>query len=196
VLGGWPLVGATALAVGLMVVLVLAIGGVTEVSLLVSIRATALTSFVLFLSAFLASSARTVWKTPLTGWLIRNRRYLGVSFAASHTFHLGAIASHSVLTGQTPNPVTTVAGGLAYAFIAAMVATSFDRTAAWLGPARWRRLHVTGMYYVWFIFTYTYIGSSSRSRASGFLAVVLVLALLARLWIRRRRQPVRNGVIG
>ena len=35
-------------------------------------------------------------------------------------------------------PGTLVSGGIAYAFIVAMAATSFDRTAAWVGPAAWR----------------------------------------------------------
>ena len=50
-----------------------------------------------------------------------------------------------------------VLGGLAYAGIAAMTATSFDRTAAWLGPRRWRRLHVVAGHYVWFIFLASYL---------------------------------------
>jgi hypothetical protein len=41
---------------------------------------------------------------------------------------------------------------MAIPFIAAMTATSFDRTAAWLGPRRWQRLHTVGGWLVWFIF--------------------------------------------
>jgi hypothetical protein len=170
--------------------------GITGEGLLITIRVTALTSLVLFLTAFLASSVRTLSRSRAARWLIRNRRYIGVSFAASHTLHLGAIVTRSILTGQAPPLFTIVAGGLAYFFIVAMAATSFDRTAAWLGPARWRRLHLSGMYYIWFVFVYTYAGSAARSSVSGFLAVVLVVSLAARLWIRRRRQAVRDGVIG
>lgn len=35
---------------------------------------------------------------------------------------------------QRVNIITWVGGGLAYVFIAAMTATSFDRTAALIGP--------------------------------------------------------------
>ena len=43
-------------------------------------------------------------------------------------------------------------GGIGYVVIIAMTATSFDRTAAAIGPAAWRRLHLTGGYYLLFQF--------------------------------------------
>ena len=39
-------------------------------------------------------------------------------------------------------------GGIGYAFIVAMAATSFDRTAAAIGARAWRMLHLTGGYYL------------------------------------------------
>ena len=43
-------------------------------------------------------------------------------------------------------------GGVGYAFIIAMAATSFDRTAAAIGPRAWRILHLIGGYYLLFQF--------------------------------------------
>jgi hypothetical protein len=177
-----------------MTALILGVHGLTEEGLRASIRATARTSLLFFLCAFLASSLRTLRRTALTAWLLRNRRYLGVSFAASHTFHLVAVLALVASTRESLSSTTLVGGGIAYAFIAAMTATSFDRTAAWLGPRRWRQLHVTGLYYIWVIFALTYSGSEEP--ASRFLFALLVGALLARLWLRRRRQGVRDGVVG
>ena len=37
-------------------------------------------------------------------------------------------------------------------FIAAMTATSFNRTVAWLGARRWRLLNLVGGWYVWVSF--------------------------------------------
>ena len=45
-----------------------------------------------------------------------------------------------------------VFGAIGYAFIIAMTATSFDRTAAAIGPRAWRILHLCGGYYLWFQF--------------------------------------------
>lgn len=43
-------------------------------------------------------------------------------------------------------------GGSAYLVIAALAATSFDRTAALIGPLAWRRLHLFGIWYIWLSF--------------------------------------------
>src|SRR4029450_126919 len=107
---------------------------------------------------FIASSLRILWPTELTRWLLINRRYIGVSFAASHAIHLFAIvAVMRVAPAFRLQTATLIGGGGAYVFLAAMTATSFDGAAAWLGPRRWRLLHKTGMYYCWFIFFISYV---------------------------------------
>src|SRR5215813_922107 len=55
------------------------------------IRATAFTSAVPFLLAFTASSLHRLRASAATRWLMANRRYLGLSVAASHFWHLVAI---------------------------------------------------------------------------------------------------------
>ena len=50
------------------------------------------------------------------------------------------------------NLATIVLAGTAYLFLAAMTATSFDRTAAWLGARKWRLLHLVGGWYIWISF--------------------------------------------
>ena len=47
------------------------------------------------------------------------------------------------------NLASYVFGGIGYAVIFAMTATSFDRTAAAIGPRAWRILHLAGGYYLW-----------------------------------------------
>ena len=91
--GGWPLVALAATGVALMVAAILGVRGVGEEGVRACVRATARSSALLFLGAFVASMLRRRWRNPFTGWLIRNRRYLGVSFAASHAIHLGALVA-------------------------------------------------------------------------------------------------------
>src|SRR5262245_41716932 len=55
------------------------------------IRGTAFTSSLPFLAAFTASSVQRLWPSPAGRWLMTNRRYLGLSVAASHLWHLLAI---------------------------------------------------------------------------------------------------------
>ncbi|WP_204319705.1 hypothetical protein, partial [Klebsiella pneumoniae] len=61
-----------------------------------------------------------------------------------------------------------VSGGLAYLFIAAMAATSFDRSAAWIGPRAWRQLHWTGGHYIWISFI---VANGKRIPGSGWYLV-------------------------
>ncbi len=62
-LEGWLLVGWSALALGAMRALLLAVHGAREEGLRVVIRATARTSLALFLAAFAASSLRRLWRS-------------------------------------------------------------------------------------------------------------------------------------
>jgi sulfoxide reductase heme-binding subunit YedZ len=154
------------------------------------IRLTAKTSFALFTAAFIASAARRLWSAPATGWLLANRRYLGVSFAASHAIHLlGIVVLARMARDFAIAPATLVAGGTAYVFLAAMVATSFDRTAAWLGRRWWRRLHLTGMYVCWIIFFISY-GPRTVMESPLYAPFVLVLlgALALRIAAYRQRR--------
>src|SRR4029453_2488027 len=109
---------------------VFAVAGGGEAGLRAAIRLSAKTSLALFTTAFIASSLRALWPNQLTRWLLANRRYVGVSFAASHAIHLFAIlALLWVAPGFEIEMPTLIGGGLAYVFLAAMAATSFDRTA-------------------------------------------------------------------
>jgi len=177
-LGGGRLVGSAALLLLAMTALILGWAGTGEPGLRMLVRATARTSLVLFAAAFTASSLRRLWPTPATGWLLRQRRYLGLSFAVSHTLHALAIAGLDLVLGDAfqIDLVTVIFGGGAYGMIALMAATSFDRSAAWLGRRRWRVLHLVGVYWVWIIFanSYTARGIMAIARGRESLAYVPV----------------------
>jgi sulfoxide reductase heme-binding subunit YedZ len=191
-LKGWPIVGWSSLLIVALVAAVLAVRGDGDVGLRTVIRTTAFTSLLLFSGAFTASSLHQAWPSPSTRWLLQNRRYLGVSFAASHFVHLAAIVA---LASTAPTfrlqASTAILGGLAYVFIVAMTATSFDRTAAWLGPRAWRALHRTGVYYIWLIFLLTYLPRLAQAPLYGFMVAVLLAGIGARglAFVRRRRSP-------
>lgn len=166
-MNGWPIVGWATLAVTAIVAVILAAVGTDDAGLGMAIRATARTSVMLFTLAFTASALRRRWPSPATAWLLRNRRQLGVSYAVSQLIHLlliFTVAGWTVHGFVTVRPtITLVGGGLAYVFVALMTLTSFDRTAAWLGPRRWRQLHVTGAYYNWFIFAQSFFRMVTKS---------------------------------
>lgn len=189
---GWAIVGYVVAGLAGFGVLAGALFGWNEPAVRFVVRGTARTAVVLFMLAFGASALKRLWPTRPATWLRRNRRYLGVSFAAAHYLHLMMLV---VLAVAYPDPfvrelgaVTLLGGGLAYAFIGAMAVTSFDRTAAWLGPRRWRLLHTVGGYYVWIVFAQSYAGRAVVDPYYVPFALALVAVLTLRL-AHRVRKP-------
>lgn len=188
----WIFVLWATLAVLAMCGGVLAAEGTDLPGIKAGLRATARTSLALFLLAFAASSLRRLWPTPLTGWLLRNRRYVGVSFAVSHFVHLALLARLADLTPErfTGNPAGLIPGALAYLFILLLTLTSFDRTAAWLGRRWWKRLHLAGSWWIWVVFAGNY--TSKVTVGPGFAltaaAVYAVAMLRVWAWLRARRH--------
>ena len=116
------------------------------------IRFTARTSLLFFCLAFSAGALARLWPNAGTRWQRRNRRILGVTFAASHGIHAVAIICFATMAPPLFREATSAAsfifGGIGYAFIIAMTATSFERSAEAIGPRAWRVLHLTGGYYL------------------------------------------------
>src|SRR5882724_2874050 len=193
---GWPIVGWAAIGIGAMAAAILAAAGTDPDGIRVLIRATARTSVVLFTAAFVASSLARTMPGPATRWLVANRRYVGVSFAVSHLAHFLAILALAGWSfsrmGRDAGPVAAILGGGAYLFIVAMVATSFDRTAACLGPRRWRRLHTIGVYYIWGVFFVSFAPRAFQSALYWPFAV----GLLAALAVRLRHGASRRALAG
>jgi hypothetical protein len=74
-----------------------------------------------------------------------------------------------------------------------MTATSFDRTAAWLGPRRWRLLHLVGGWYVWVSFAVA-VGKRVPQGPVYWAMMALVIAVaIARLVAMSRRSKVALG---
>lgn len=150
-----------------------------------AIRFTARTSLLFFCMAFSAASVARLWPNGWTRWQRRNRRYLGVTFAGSHGIHAVAIAAFATIDPAgfiaATSMVTFVFGGIGYAIIIAMTATSFDRTADLIGPRPWRNLHLFGGHYLWLQFMVSF---GMRVPAMPLYALFLippVAAMAARL---------------
>jgi DMSO/TMAO reductase YedYZ heme-binding membrane subunit len=193
---GWRLVGLLSMLMVALALGLLASHSWSTDGLRLVIRATARTSLVLFVLAFTASALAQLVPSDATRWQRRNRRYLGVSFAVSHFIHLGAILALAALDRdlfwKLTNPATIVLAGTAYLFIAAMTATSFDRTAARLGPRKWRLLHLIGGWYIWLSFA---VAIGKRVPLDPFywpMAALVLAAAVVRLVVMTRRNRRRS----
>jgi DMSO/TMAO reductase YedYZ heme-binding membrane subunit len=190
------IVYAAALGVGALCGLVLATEGVGEAGVRACIRATARSSLALLVLVFPLSAVRRRWPSPATGWLLRNRRYLGLSLAVSHGYHLlfiGVLYSIG-RAGDVPQ-ATVYGGGFGFVMLAAMAVTSNDTSQRRLG-ASWRRLHWVGLYTVWIVFAVSYmpdaLPDAGRAAIPTLASGLLVGALLLRVWPARRAKR-QNG---
>jgi DMSO/TMAO reductase YedYZ heme-binding membrane subunit len=181
-----PLVGFATAGALAAIAIGFALGPTREDQWLLATRYTARFAFPLFLAAFTASAWARLLGGERTRELVRQRRGIGLGFAAAHTVHLGALAAYNVLIANVPSVVTLAGGGVAYFAMYAMAATSNDASVRRLGP-NWKRLHTFGAYWIWGIFTFSY--ASRVARGSLFFVPELALALAApalRLIVRRR----------
>jgi sulfoxide reductase heme-binding subunit YedZ len=124
------------------------------------IRATAFTSSVPFLLLYVASPLQRLRPSAVSRWLLANRRYLGLSVAASHLWHLLAILTFVNLYATDPTPtVTLVFGTAGFVLLGLMAATSTDGAQRALGRG-WHRLHRLGLHVLWLDFVFTYMGTA------------------------------------
>jgi len=191
-LEGWRLLAALALS---LVVLSLWIASMRQFEVegvRMVIRFTARSSLLLFCLAFSAAALAQLWPNGWTRWQRRNRRYLGLSFAASHAIHAAAIILFANMDpvgfAAATSPASYIFGGIGYAVIIAMSATSFDRTAALIGPRAWRTLHLAGGYYLWLQFMVSF---GKRAPAMPLYAAFLIplLIVMALRMIAMARHP-------
>ena len=151
------------------------------------LRVTARLSFGALLLAYVARPL-----VQLVGWgrpLLIQRRYIGLAAAASLTVHFGYVAAFLITSGEPLDWVTGVFGGAAFALMWTMALTSTDPARRRLG-AGWKRLHITGIHYVWLIFMQTFFGVAveSGSRWAEVMATLGLVALCIRLaaWLSQR----------
>jgi len=118
-------------------------------------KPTAWLALALFIMAFTASSIQILWPGTYGRWAMKNRRYIGLSFALVHFVHAGLVLSNLIFTEASRTAPVLTGGGLAYVFLGLMALTSNNASVRKLGAKNWKRLHKIGSYYIWMIFMAT-----------------------------------------
>jgi hypothetical protein len=188
---GWLLVLWLTLALAAMCAALVVSQGPGEAAWRLGIRATARSSVALFLVVFAARPWNVLQASSLSKWVLRHRRYLGVSLMVSQLAHAAFIV---LLIAQYPASfwagvaMSTVIGGLfGYLLLVLMTLTSFDRTADLIGKRAWKILHGFGMYYLWIVFASSYAPRAPSSPLFAVITVLLVVAMVLRLWPKKKK---------
>ena len=104
--------------------------------------------------AFAASSIMTLTPGHPSRWLLRNRKYFGLCFAATIAwqglFILWLVIGHTDYYVTEVYVLRDVIEGIGgYLFLLAMTVTSFPSGRRLLKPKQWRMLHFSGIYFLW-----------------------------------------------
>ena len=162
------------------------------------IRWTARTSLVFFTLAYVARPLVALRPSPAAKWLLAERKWLGLSFAMSHAWHLAGIiwlASPDVgafIRAQSP---TTAVAAAVFVLLAAMSVTSIESVKRAMSKKAWKRLHWTGMQLAWVAFASTYVLAIGVHPLYTFpAAIVLAIAgMRIAAWARARARKQLAG---
>jgi len=184
----WKLFGVLTVVVSLFALIVSVLAPDRVQSLQYVIRATARTSFVLFLVVFSAASFAKLLPSAQARALVRERRYIGLSFAASQFLHAVALviyirtAPEAFWVGRTP--ATNIPGSIGYLMILLLTVTSFAMPARLVGPANWKRLHLVGVWILAIIFAGSFLTRVHQHGVYLIPGLVMVAAMLLRMAAR------------
>ncbi|MEE2662641.1 MAG: hypothetical protein VX681_00870 [Myxococcota bacterium] len=186
---GWVITGWAVAAMGTLVVILLALFGASEEAAREVVRWSVRLGAVSFSAAFAARPLRQLVANDATKWLLRNRRYVGLSFAVMHFTHLAALG---VLAVAFPayfeggvDAITLYGGGVAYLLLAGMTLTSFDRTAAMIGRRGWKILHTSGAWLLWVVLAFNYTSAAVEQDVRyAPLSLLLIATFVLRMWQR------------
>ncbi|CAK16090.1 ferric reductase-like transmembrane domain-containing protein [Pseudomonas entomophila] len=192
---GWKLFAALAALTLLMTATVLIAHPLGSEGLRSAIRATARSSFALFLLTFLASSLAVLLPSAASRRLLRERRFLGLAFAFSHTVHGVLIYLYAqgypelFWAGRTA--LANLPGSLGYLFILLLAMTSFKAPMRLLGPRLWKNLHATGAWVLAGVFCLSFYKripmGGGYPLAFALMFAAIALKLVAKQVIRLRR---------
>ena len=192
--GGWKIF---AVALPILVAIpaaMIAKGGVSHYSVLTAVRASAIAALLAFIAPFTASSALALHPSALTRYVRGRRRYFGIAFVFAMLIHIGYVALlFRVNPDQSVNPAMFILGAFGYLFIAALFATSFDRTTDLRGCEAWHRLHLIGSWYVWGYFLLIMLKAFPSAPAIYGPLLALESGAAVFRWARRNRiwlQPL------
>ena len=176
------LLAATTLSIALMLCLFLM--ETAEDKSLLWARYTARISFFFFLISFIAGSIHYFFSNAFTRSIKSNRRYIGLSFALTHSVHLVALISFFITTNQNPDTITLAGGGLAYVAMYAMAFTSNDKAVKKIGFKKWKLIHQIGTNYIAVIFAFTYLGRLTNEEVKGVEFNLLFSIIIAAFLLR------------
>ena len=189
-INGWPLFFMiTGLTLGGMITGVIMIGFSTPESIVQLIRLSVRFASPWIFIAFSTSALVVLYPGSFSKWLLRNRRYTGLSFAAGFAWQAVFIAVLFALYpayywDELHKTIDLLGRSASYLFLFALTVTSFFPVRRRLSRTQWHWLHWIGIWYFWAAIWGTYVAQalSQNSKVADIAFTFLgLLALILRL---------------
>lgn len=153
--------------------------------------------------AFAASSVHALFSSDLSAWMLRNRKYFGLSFAVAMGWQaLFILWMVGIYTDYYTNEVyllgDVIEGLAGYVFLIPMTITSFRPGRRLISRKQWRWLHKIGIYYLWayafsvYWWALFYYSNPALIDYVFYWVGFLVWALRAAAWVKERRKLVKK----
>ena len=138
--------------------------------------------------AFVATALGQLFPSSFSSWLLRNRRYVGLSFAAGFgwqaVFILVLLGLHGDYYATVLHDTTEfISRMLSYVLLIALAVTSFFPVRRAMDPRHWRLLHLVGIWYFWAAIWVSY-AETVMTGDTRVIAIVFVISGLLALALR------------
>ncbi len=184
-LNGWPLFFLiAAVTFAAMVTAYLLIGVDTPEPAVNIIRLSVQLASPWVFLAFVARPMTQLFPGNLSKWLLRNRRYFGLSFAAGFGWQavfIGVLLAlhNAYYWKEMHNDIDLLLRMASYVFLVALTITSFYPVRRKMRPEHWRWLHLVGIWYFWAAIWASYAPMALSSNAKTMDVVYTVVGLVA-----------------
>jgi hypothetical protein len=125
------------------------------------IRISVRVSWPILAMVLIASSLVRLWPNPLSAWLRRNRKCLGLAFPAVMLWQILFIfclmSTGTELFAPGMASVFITSDQIGYGLLLLMTLISFTHFRQDLKPKIWKRLHILSLYYITFIYFYSFL---------------------------------------
>lgn len=150
-----------------------------------------------------ASSLRILVPGAFSNWLLRNRKYIGLCFAAAMAWQglfifIMSNFHRDYYFEEVFYLRDELEGSTGYIFLAAMVVTSFKFGRRFLNTQQWKLLHKSGIYFLWaypfsvYWWNLYYYGNARPIDYVFYWCGFLAFALRIAAWGKLRRQAGRS----
>jgi len=166
----------------ILILIAISIYGIQENGIRHVNRYLARFNFIIFIFIFISSSLNSILQTSLTTQLMKLRSHLWIAFTSIMFLRiLTIIAFYQIVLIAPQEILISIGRGLGLFLALTMALTTNQYSIDLFGEKVWKMIHNVGIYGLWFIYAFTFIGRVSISRGYIPIACIPFIILIIRV---------------